>query len=141
MTGASGDIGGAIAVALAAEGCRIAATYVGFADGAQSVVRHGAGRPAWTPTRCSSTSATRRRSTPCAAWVVERFGGCDILVNNAAWNIGIPFPELDLLDAGTWDRVLETNLRGPFLLSRALAPHLTRRATAGGSSTSPRSAG
>jgi 3-oxoacyl-[acyl-carrier protein] reductase len=24
----------------------------------------------------------------------------------------------------TWDRVLETNLRGPFLLSRALAPHL-----------------
>ena len=38
VTGASGDIGGAIATALAAEGCRLAATYVGFADGAQAIV-------------------------------------------------------------------------------------------------------
>jgi len=55
---------------------------------------------------------------------VAKMGGCDILVNNAAWNIGIPFPQLDALDGDTWDRVLETNLRGPFLLARALAPHL-----------------
>jgi 3-oxoacyl-[acyl-carrier protein] reductase len=59
-----------------------------------------------------------------AAGVIEHFGRCDILVNNAAWNIGIPFRQLDQLDSATWDRVLETNLRGPFLLSRALAPQL-----------------
>ena len=35
-----------------------------------------------------------------------------------------PFPQLDQLDGETWDRVLETNLRGPYLLSRALATHL-----------------
>jgi 3-oxoacyl-[acyl-carrier protein] reductase len=56
--------------------------------------------------------------------VIERFGRVDILVNNAAWNIGIPFKDLDVLTADVWDRVLETNLRGPFLLARALAPHL-----------------
>ena len=56
--------------------------------------------------------------------VVGAFGRCDILVNNAAWNIGIPFRQLQTLDADTWDRVLETNLRGPFLLCRALAEHL-----------------
>jgi 3-oxoacyl-[acyl-carrier protein] reductase len=48
----------------------------------------------------------------------------DILVNNAAWNIGIPFTALNSLTAEIWDRVLETNLRGPYLLARAFAPHL-----------------
>ena len=55
-----------------------------------------------------------------------RFGRIDILVNNAAWNIGIPFRDLDALTADIWDRVLETNLRGPFLLCRAFAPELRR---------------
>src|SRR4029077_5047767 len=48
----------------------------------------------------------------------------DILVNNAAWNVGIAFPALEDLTADLWDRVLETNLRGPYLLARAFAPHL-----------------
>jgi 3-oxoacyl-[acyl-carrier protein] reductase len=50
----------------------------------------------------------------------------DILVNNAGWNIGIPFSDLKSLTAEIWDRILETNLRGPYLLSRALAPELRR---------------
>jgi 3-oxoacyl-[acyl-carrier protein] reductase len=53
----------------------------------------------------------------------------DILVNNAAWNIGIPFGDLEALTSDIWDRVLETNLRGPFLLARALAPELRRHKT------------
>ena len=56
--------------------------------------------------------------------VTGHFGRVDILVNNAAWNIGIPFPALDALTADVWDRVLETNLRGPYLLARACAPQL-----------------
>jgi 3-oxoacyl-[acyl-carrier protein] reductase len=48
----------------------------------------------------------------------------DVLINNAAWNIGIPFTDLDALTADIWDRVLETNLRGPYLLGRSCAPHL-----------------
>jgi 3-oxoacyl-[acyl-carrier protein] reductase len=56
--------------------------------------------------------------------VVTALGRVDILVNNAAWNIGIPFADLDTLTAEIWDRVLETNLRGPYLLARACAPHL-----------------
>jgi 3-oxoacyl-[acyl-carrier protein] reductase len=56
--------------------------------------------------------------------VVGEFGRLDILVNNAAWNVGIAFSALDALTAEIWDRVLETNLRGPYLLARASAPHL-----------------
>ncbi len=123
VTGASGDIGGAIARALAAEGCRIAATYVGHTDGARAAVDAARARGV-DADKGQLDQRDEASIDACAEWVVARFGRCDILVNNAAWNIGIPFPQLDLLDAQTWDRVLETNLRGPFLLSRALAPHL-----------------
>ena len=37
---------------------------------------------------------------------------------------GIPFTDLDTLTANISDRVLATNLRGPYLLARACAPHL-----------------
>ncbi|HLJ81697.1 MAG TPA: SDR family oxidoreductase, partial [Ktedonobacterales bacterium] len=43
------------------------------------------------------------------------------LVNNAAWNIGIPFADLDALTPEIWDRIYATNARGPFLLARAAA--------------------
>ena len=123
VTGGSGDIGGAICVALAAAGCDVALTYVGNVEGADQAAAavRAAGRDAHTIALDQRDEASIDAAV---VDVIERFGGCDVLVNNAAWNIGIPFPQLDLLDGETWDRVLETNLRGPFLLSRALAPHL-----------------
>src|SRR6478672_8082136 len=123
VTGGSGDIGAAICAALAAAGCDVALTFVGNTEGAANTVAavEGHGRAAHAiPLDQRDESSI----DAAAAALHERFGRCDVLVNNAAWNIGIPFPRLDLLDAGTWDRVLETNLRGPFLLSRSLAPDL-----------------
>ena len=119
VTGGSGDIGGAICEALAAAGCDVALTYVGNTEGAERTATAvtDAGR------RAHMIALDQRDESSidaAAADVVAAMGGCDILVNNAAWNIGIPFPQLELLDGATWDRVLETNLRGPFLLSRAL---------------------
>jgi 3-oxoacyl-[acyl-carrier protein] reductase len=55
----------------------------------------------------------------------QRYDRLDVLVNNAAWNIGIPFRRLDELTADVWDRVMETNLRAPFLLARAAAALLS----------------
>jgi len=52
------------------------------------------------------------------------FGRLDVLVNNAGWNISIPFPDLETLDAAVWDRLFSTNLRGPYLLARAAATRL-----------------
>jgi 3-oxoacyl-[acyl-carrier protein] reductase len=50
----------------------------------------------------------------------ERHGRCDILVNNAGiGNQGRPLHEMAVDD---WDRLMETNLRGPFLMIRALTP-------------------
>jgi 3-oxoacyl-[acyl-carrier protein] reductase len=123
VTGGSGDIGGAIARALAAAGAEVAVSYLGHVDGATATADavHAAGR------RSLVVQLDQRDPVSidaCVDMVVGTFGGVDILVNNAAWNIGIPFTALDALSADIWDRVLETNLRGPYLLARACAPHL-----------------
>lgn len=123
VTGGSGDIGGAIARALAGAGADVAISYVGHTDGANAMVAEieSLGRRSFALQLDQRDVASIERSAEKVAQALNRV---DILVNNAAWNIGIPFPDLDALDAATWDRVIETNLRGPYLLARAFAPQL-----------------
>ncbi len=123
VTGGSGDIGGAIAGALAAAGADVAVSFVGHAEGAEKTL--GAVRAAGR--RGGAVRLDQRDPASidaAAAAAVKSMGRVDVLVNNAAWNIGIAFPDLDSLTADVWDRVHETNLRGPYLLARAFAPHL-----------------
>lgn len=123
VTGGSGDIGGAICDALAAAGADIAVSYMGNIDAANATVD----RVERLGRRAAAVHLDQRdeQSIAAAAATVRReFGSCDILINNAAWNIGVPFPDLAALDANTWDRVQETNVRGPYLLARELQPEL-----------------
>ena len=120
VTGGSGDIGGAIAKRLAQSGSIVVITYVGALDAAQRTVEEiteGGGQAV-------AAQLDQRAPKDIEAAIAEigsEHGRLDILVNNAAWNIGIPFPNLDDLTPEIWDRVLETNLRAPFLLARAAA--------------------
>ncbi len=50
----------------------------------------------------------------------KQHGRCDILVNNAG--VGAPGKPLIELTPEEWDKVMDTNLRGPYLTIRALAP-------------------
>jgi len=123
VTGGSGDIGGAIAKALATAGADVAISYIGDSNRAASTTNAVKERGR----RSLAIQLDQRDPASIAAAarkVLDEFGRLDILVNNAAWNVGIPFKDLDALTTDIWDRVLETNLRGPFLLARALAPHL-----------------
>ena len=120
VTGGSGDIGGAIARCLGGAGADVVVTYVGAADAAAATVRDivdAGGRASALQLDQRSPQAIEA----CVAGVEAAHGRLDVLVNNAAWNIGIPFPDLDALTPDIWDRVLETNLRAPFLLARAAA--------------------
>jgi len=120
VTGGSGDIGGAIARRLGRAGAHVVVTYVGAADAAAAAVDaiiSAGGRASAQQLDQRSPSAIEA----CIEHVASAHGRLDILVNNAAWNIGIPFPDLDALTPDIWDRVLETNLRAPFLLARAAA--------------------
>ena len=57
--------------------------------------------------------------------VVTRWGGVDILINNAATN-PVFGPLTELSETG-WDKILDTNLKGPFLLSQAAAKDMAAR--------------
>jgi 3-oxoacyl-[acyl-carrier protein] reductase len=118
VTGASGDIGGAIARRLGQSGAHVIATYVGAEDAARATVDDITG-DGGTASMLQLDQRNPDAIDACMERIAQDNGRLDILINNAAWNIGIPFPELDKLTADIWDRVLETNLRAPFLLARA----------------------
>ena len=138
VTGGSGDIGSAIAKRLGQSGSTVVITYVGAEDLANQTVDQ-------IKAEGGNASALRldQRDPNEIETIIGRvsqdYGRLDILVNNAAWNIGIPFPNLDELTAEIWDRVLETNLRAPFLLARAAASIL--KADGGGHIVNISSAG
>lgn len=52
---------------------------------------------------------------------MERFGRIDVLINNAGVNIRGPIEELSLDD---FEQVMAINVRGPWLMCRAVAPHM-----------------
>lgn len=53
---------------------------------------------------------------------VGRYGRIDVLINNAGTDVTCSIEELSY---GDWDRVIRTNLYGPFLLSKYAARHMT----------------
>lgn len=138
VTGGSGDIGSAIAKRLGQSGSNVVITYVGAEDLANQTVDE-------IKAEGGNASALRldqrdpNEIEAIISQVSQDQGRLDILVNNAAWNIGIPFPNLEELTAEIWDRVLETNLRAPFLLARAAASLL--KADGGGHIVNISSAG
>lgn len=58
------------------------------------------------------------------AGVVEEYGRVDILVNNAGLAL---FRSVEACTEEEWDRVMAVNLKGPFLLSKALLPTMIAR--------------
>ncbi len=123
VAGGTGLLGTAIARAVALAGADVAITYLERKDAARETctVVEGLGRKAFSV----ALDQTRDEQIgPAIEAVKKHFGKIDILVNNAGWNISIPFPDLETLDAAMWDRLLSTNLRGPYLICRAAAPHL-----------------
>lgn len=126
VTGGSGDLGGAIARALAGAGAGVAVAYVGNEDGASKVAGEieALGRPAAIVQLDQAGPASVEAAV---AATIDRFGRLDLLINNAAWNIGIPYPDLDALTVDIWDRIFDTNVRGPFLLVRAAAQQMRRQ--------------
>ena len=61
------------------------------------------------------------------AKTLERFGKIDILVNNAALYAPLePVPVTDI-DVALWDKVMAVNVRGLFMMTKHVAPHMIAR--------------
>ncbi|KUM73291.1 SDR family NAD(P)-dependent oxidoreductase [Streptomyces curacoi] len=122
VTGAGSGIGRAAALAFAEEGARVVAADLN-AEGAQGVVKEieRSGGAAVAVVGDLSEQAVVDQVVETA---VERFGGVDVLVNNA----GIMDRMSAVADVtnGEWERVIRVNLTAPFLLTRAVLPHMLR---------------
>ena len=118
VTGGSRGLGRAIALALAGQGADVAINYRGNADAADEVAQQiiGLGRRAITIQ--GDTSSGRDACEAMVKEALDGLGSIDILVNNA----GITRDNLIMrMDADEWDAVIDTNLSGPFWMTRAVA--------------------
>ncbi|MEI6128113.1 MAG: SDR family oxidoreductase [Pseudomonadota bacterium] len=129
VTGASRGIGKAIAIALAREGARVVvaartrqelkAIAGTIETTAQEICAFG-GRAL-----AIKTDVTREQSVALTvAKTLAAWGRIDILVNNAATNFPAPFHDMPQKD---WDRILDVNLRGTVLCTRAVLPEMMGR--------------
>ncbi|MFE2410198.1 SDR family NAD(P)-dependent oxidoreductase [Kitasatospora sp. NPDC059408] len=121
VTGGSRGIGEAIALRLAEDGADVVLTYQGSAERAEAVAAKitAAGRRGWA-VRADCADPQEVRAVVAAA--VERFGRLDVLVNNAGVGAMGPIGDMTAADV---DRVLEVNVRAPFLFAQAAAPLLS----------------
>jgi NAD(P)-dependent dehydrogenase (short-subunit alcohol dehydrogenase family) len=114
VTGASRSIGKAIALALAHEGVDLMLAGRST-DSLKQVASSAAG--AGVRAEFNTTDVTSEKQIDALFdKLMECYGKLDILVNNAGVFDNAP---IDQLAAETWDRVIATNLRAPFLCSRA----------------------
>jgi len=122
LTGGAKGIGRHYAKKLAAEGARL--MIADIADGkdlAEEIAReHGANSVASAVADVSDEGAVKKL----VADTIDRFGKIDILVNNAA--LFAPLQEQKVLDidVALWDRVMAINVRGVFLMTKHVAPHM-----------------
>lgn len=122
ITGAGRGIGRALAHAFAAEGARIGLqgkTKKNLVE-VQKELKDSGVATAVLPGDVSDEGVVSR----CVAAAEQQLGPVDVLVNNAGIYAAGP---VDKFDALVFDRILEVNLRGPFLMSRAVLPGMKSR--------------
>jgi NAD(P)-dependent dehydrogenase (short-subunit alcohol dehydrogenase family) len=120
VTGAAKRIGRSLALGLAAAGADVAITYNGSKAEAQETVK--ALQQLNVKAIAVACDVRDINSVQAAvAAVVERFEGLDILVNNAGT---FETAVLQSITLAQWDKMFETNTRGPFLMAQAAYPHL-----------------
>ncbi|WP_327365436.1 SDR family NAD(P)-dependent oxidoreductase [Streptomyces sp. NBC_01217] len=123
VTGATSNIGRAVALALAAEGAHVAISGRNRERGAQVVaeIRATGGTAHFLPADLDGSAATSRALAEEAATVLG--GRIDILVNNAGIFPGDSTPDTD---EAAFDQVFAVNVKAPFFLTAAIAPVMAR---------------
>lgn len=122
VTGGNGGLGQRICHALAREGCHIAVMYAQSRDQAESVARDLAGHYQINAAAFACDITDAAAVARLVSDVAARFGRLDILINDAAFNKAIPFPDLESLTEDVWDKIMAVNLTGPMRLIKAVAP-------------------
>jgi 3-oxoacyl-[acyl-carrier protein] reductase len=130
ITGAVAGIGRATALRFAEEGARIAAWDVAVETASQleSAIKRAGGESHFQAVDVTDARAVERAANA----VVGHWGRIDVLINNAGivrdaqlvkWNGGSPE---SIMTEDVWDSVIGVNLKGVFLVTRAVVPHMIK---------------
>jgi ketoreductase RED2 len=122
VTGGNGGLGQRICHALAKEGAHVAVMYAQSREQAEGVVRDLTSRYQTNAAAFQCDITDGAAVGKLVGDVTKRFGRIDILVNDAAYNYSIAFPDLDSLTDELWDKIIAVNLTGPMRLIKAVAP-------------------
>ncbi len=120
VTGASRGIGRVVAKRLAADGFAVVVNYVGNAKEADSVVteiQSSGGRAMAIKADVGNQADVENLF----AEALKAFGSVDVVVNNAGI---MPLSPIGKADVATFDQVIQTNLRGAFLVMAQAAQHV-----------------
>jgi meso-butanediol dehydrogenase / (S,S)-butanediol dehydrogenase / diacetyl reductase len=117
ITGAGSGIGLGIARVLADRGAELVLSDLDAARVREASADLGA-------TALQQDVTSWDSSQEAVASTLRTHGRIDILVNNAGVSKSVPFHELDEAE---WDRVHNVNVKGVFLTTRAVVPHMMER--------------
>jgi NAD(P)-dependent dehydrogenase (short-subunit alcohol dehydrogenase family) len=122
VTGGSRGLGRAICLALAREGAKVAFNYASSEEDARRTLAalREAGPGAWA----FRTSVLDKAGIAEMVRIIEREAGVvDVLVNNAGQSQVVP---LALMEEEDWDRVMDVNVKGAFLVTQAVLRGMIR---------------
>jgi 3-oxoacyl-[acyl-carrier protein] reductase len=130
ITGAVAGIGRATALRFAQEGARIAAWDVSdrTAPQLESAIKWAGGESLFHAVDVTNANAVEAAADA----VMDRWGRIDVLINNAGivrdaqlvkWNGGSPE---SIMSEEVWDSVVSVNLKGVFLCTRTVVPHMIK---------------
>jgi 3-oxoacyl-[acyl-carrier protein] reductase len=122
VTGGNGGLGQRICHALAEEGVHLAVMYARSREQAESVASELASRYQINARAFGCDITDGAAVDRLIGDVTKAFGRLDILINDAAYNLSIPFGDLDNLTMEVWDKIMAVNLTGPMRLTKAVAP-------------------
>ncbi len=121
ITGGTRGIGRALAETLLKTGDKVAVTGTtqdGVIAAERELARLGQAAAVICNVRDGSSAELAVRTT------VAKFGGLDVLINNAGVGVGVPVAEMP---HDEWDRIIGTNITGVFNCCKAAIPHLRQR--------------
>ncbi|GAB2834388.1 glucose 1-dehydrogenase [Comamonas piscis] len=121
VTGGGGGIGGATCKRFAGEGARVTVLdkQLGAAQAVVDAIVAGGGTA-----QALACDITDRASVDAAVQQAEQWGGIDVLVNNAGWDVFKPFTKTN---EGEWQQLIAINLVGALHMHHAVLPRMAER--------------
>jgi len=125
VTGGAKGLGKSFATALASQGCKV---LIADVDGPELAKTRQEIVDAGGMCICGKVDVTRSADTAAMVeQILTSYGRLDILINNAGGSMGVPRVPVDAILEEDWDRVINLNLKGTFLCTKAAVPVMKKQ--------------